>query len=420
MADRRTLEKISRYLDLGRSHEKAKDYFMAFHCYSLVMENYEPAVVRDPRFMALSRDARKRHDALFRKSFFKRGMLVPARDNPVLRCFRANDYIRDRLKDYRWHGNIGLLKEHRGREKGVICVHMYKAVYYFALMYDLEKMRDDFRIIIFPSFCGYADPTYYNYIGRDLEVFVSSPFKRDSDFITSLGVNLVPTSICHGDTIEPFSVASKGFKFDICTCGYNDPYKNYSSLIRMLGRIEGNERLRIFFAGIDADRIGRLCDRHGLRARKEIGFLKAAQWRRRLATSRVFILNSVREGHPKILTEAFFANVPVMMNESAAGPNRDFINPQTGLLFNEGDFELKLKYMLKNRDRFSPRSWAVKNTGCFNAHRKLNRLLREAGVEKREPWSRDIALFSYQYRIKYHNRRDKRLGKNEILDDYLL
>ena len=406
-----------------------KNYYRVFLLYWVkILPKLEGKETKEDE--EIRKEVLRRYPKLFRELFFKDGRLISIKNNPVLKSVKKDKKYTDvvnreyvDLMNYNpWNKKmIGLLKEKKEDEKGIISINYTCPIEYFCLNYDLNKLKKDYKIILFPSCSIYQHPIYLCYIGEGIDVFLASPYEPDYNFIKSLSSNLIPFRLGHGDFVKPSEFNNNNNKevYDICMMAYNDPFKDYSSLIKMIGELKDNEKFKIYFATNENNdkEIRSLCKKEGVKSDITIGWKERSGWWEVLQSSRVFVLNSKREGHCMALSDALFADCPVMMNKRCVGNNHNFINKKTGVFFTEKDFGEKLSYLLENRKSFSPRKWAMKNTGCFNARKKLNKLIKKDSLNKGEKWTKDIAQ-TWGAVIKYINKEDEYLGDTKDLDKY--
>lgn len=382
------LREMKSYLANGNKYKIKKNYFLAFLYYSMVIRYSERRKLKSEFYdMAL-----EEHNSLFRRLFFNKGRLISINQNILLSNFRKE--IKriggDELKKFKPEYYVKIIKKPKGGEKGIIFI---RYPYVFLYHFDLKKLVKNYKIVIITIHCEYKHPVYYSFIGNEADVFIGAAYEPDYVYLKSLKTNLVPLKIGSGDFVKPFLIRNGKKRFDICTVGYNDYYKNFSGLIKLLGNVKNNHNLRIFFASKDKEAILKLAKKEGLKAKLTVDFYDRKKWQEILASSKVFILNSTVEGHNKTLTEALFANTPIMMNESSMGSNKDFFTKRTGFLYNSSNFEKKLFNILKNQDSFSPREWALKNTGWLNAYRYLNNFLKQDALKKGESWTQPLPAF---------------------------
>jgi glycosyltransferase involved in cell wall biosynthesis len=111
---------------------------------------------------------------------------------------------------------------------------------------------------------------------------------------------------------------------------------------------------------------------------------------RYLSQCKVFVFLSRKEGDNKALVEAMFADLPSIVYARSIGGARNRINPATGVLAEDEELAQKIRYMLDNYRNFTPRTWALANTGSEAATRILDGVLAGAARAGGAPYTRSI------------------------------
>lgn len=84
------------------------------------------------------------------------------------------------------------------------------------------------------------------------------------------------------------------------------------------------------------------------------GFLKYSDCITKMKQSRFMLLPNFEDASPRVLTEALSLNKPVFVYEKILGGWK-YVNPRTGIFFNETNINKQVKYLLENLSSFSPR-----------------------------------------------------------------
>lgn len=106
---------------------------------------------------------------------------------------------------------------------------------------------------------------------------------------------------------------------------------------------------------------------------------------------------SDREGSCVSVVESLFADSPVaMMHDAHVGAKR-YINSKTGVLLHRKGIARQMSRFLEESERFSPREWAVRETGCHITSARLNSILRDYSVRAGLPWTQDIEPLCWRY-----------------------
>ncbi len=398
-------KKINKYdysslLKKAKLEEKNKNFFDAFFIYYKIILRSEN---RNSRNSYFHKKAIYKHNQLFKKTFFNGKYLIPIKENRILNRFKK---IENQINVFK--KQIGIIKYPNRNEKGIIFINFEKNFEYFMNKYNLEKVSKKYAFLLMPAWRGFH-PAIYGYIGKEIRIYFGVSNKNDYIFLKNLKTNIKPIFLSHADLIK-LNYKKHEKKYDICTIGYADSYKRYSELIRFISKIKDNEKFRIFFASKKDEitdhpkNIRKIAKKYGLKSKIETGWLSIDAWHKRIAESKVFILNSEQEGGARVLAESLFANTCIMMNSKTLGPNLSFFNKQTGVLYTKENFEKKLKDILKNYKKYSPRKWAKNNIGCYNMVKKLNNIIKKDSLKNGEKWTEDIEQISYTNEIIYENR----------------
>jgi glycosyltransferase involved in cell wall biosynthesis len=105
---------------------------------------------------------------------------------------------------------------------------------------------------------------------------------------------------------------------------------------------------------------------------------------------KAYVFLSPKEGDNKALVEAMFADVPAIVYDKTIGGAGSRINAQTGIFASDEELPNKIRYMLDNYRRFSPRTWVLKHSGSANATKLLNDTLRRCVTGAGGTFTHDI------------------------------
>jgi hypothetical protein len=113
---------------------------------------------------------------------------------------------------------------------------------------------------------------------------------------------------------------------------------------------------------------------------------------------------------------AFFSDTPVGLYRNAIVGSKDYINDQTGVLFDPGrPLADQILDFLARADTFRPAEWARTHIASTVNGAKLNGLLRELARAEGTPWTRDIEPFHCRrFRFLY----DRAEAEAEFQDAY--
>lgn len=293
-----------------------------------------------------------------------------------------------------------VLKAPAENEKGVLVLEYSQKFDLFNALFDLNRVMTDYYVVLEPCWAGYCDPSILMFISTLNEVVVQCPEKSDFDFIAGLKSNLIPIGLGSSDWIDSELFAPKQARaakeYDLVMVANWAKHKNHRKLFKALQDVK-HRPISLLLIGVDwggrtdkdiVSEMNEYALSHvTLEIKKNIPAREVADC---LEKSKAFLLLSEKEGSNRAIVEALFSDVPAILYENFIGGARGKINEQTGVLSSFEDLHEKIDYMLENYRRFTPRAWALAQTGSNNATRKLNGLLRSIAESKGEPWTVDI------------------------------
>ncbi len=180
------------------------------------------------------------------------------------------------------------------------------------------------------------------------------------------------------------------------------------------------EALRNMPAGLRVMLIGRNCDGRtaqtlreeakafGVRQPLEIlTNIEIEEVQRHVCNAKVALMLSKREGSCVSVTEALFADTPVVIMRDAHIGSGAYINSQTGRIATRASLPKILQDLIELPGLCSPRAWAIDNISARITSRKLNNILRQYCLGAGQPWTRDIAPLCWRYVPRYLDSIDK-------------
>jgi glycosyltransferase involved in cell wall biosynthesis len=126
-----------------------------------------------------------------------------------------------------------------------------------------------------------------------------------------------------------------------------------------------------------------------------------------VSQAKVFVFLSLKEGDNKALVEAMFCNVPSIVYAHSVGGARSRINAQTGVLADDDELAAQIRHMLDQREKFSPRAWALAHTGSASATRILDEALRGALTATGGAYTRGIVEKTNAPNLTYRDPGDR-------------
>jgi glycosyltransferase involved in cell wall biosynthesis len=125
-----------------------------------------------------------------------------------------------------------------------------------------------------------------------------------------------------------------------------------------------------------------------------------------LARARVFLGMTYLEGSYISIGEALMSNTPVGLFRDAIVGSKDYINPETGVLFDPGrPLAPQILSFLERAHTFTPGRWARANIASEVNSAKLNGLLRDLAASQGRPWTRDIEPVHCRH-FRFHYDRE--------------
>jgi len=316
---------------------------------------------------------------------------------------RAND-------DSKRQGNLVLLKawDADTREKGVLYLQYTESIPSFVSLFDLDRLARNYRLVLEPSTWGYQDVNFLLLIGKEMDVIVQAQDDLDFQIISALKSNLVPIRLGAGDWVDPdlfHGETGDAKEYDFVMVASWSTLKRHRLFFRALAQA-GLQSAAVALVGYawegrtrsDIEREARDAGLKNVRIFERIPRSQVAQV---IAQSRAGVMLSKREGSNRGIYECLLSDVPVVLTGANRGVNRDLINTQTGTIASDVELPQALRITLDEHRRFTPRKWALANTGCHRAWRMLNDRVKELAAHSGEPFTRDIARMHSSPAITY-------------------
>ena len=311
-----------------------------------------------------------------------------------------------------FRGNLLPLKAYNPNtgEKGVLILTYNYLFQAFHAIFRSTELSRFYWMVLEPSYYRFEDPGYSLF--REWQVLLQAGNPVTIEAFQALGspfhfIALTSSDWTDSDFFCPLPDQKK--IYDLIYVANWAKYKQHELLFDALTKIR--RPLRVALVGFRWERtrqqIESLIKKHGLDGRFEIfENVSPSEVNRLLNQSRVNLLLSRLEAGNRALYEAMFANLPSIAYRHCEGLNCASINDQTGILADETDLSDAIVSALDRLDTFSPRAWALENTGYHRSTRIMNERLREISLGQREPWETDIVAKVNRPEFKYKNPQD--------------
>ncbi|MDH5729474.1 MAG: glycosyltransferase, partial [Gammaproteobacteria bacterium] len=263
---------------------------------------------------------------------------------------------------------IPTIKDNEVVEKGALIIKFTEVFIPLFNALNLRQLTKYFRVILEPSWVGYALPEIllWSSIGKE-KVIVFSPYADDFNLLSACASNLTPITIGPADWVDTskFYVMPEQEKvYDSIYMANFNPIKRVERYIRAVHRIskkQPNYKAALILAGhgqAKEDVLATLDCYNQNSAIDVFQSLPATSINEIFNKSKVNILVSLREGANKGLAEGFFANTPALLMRESAGGNYLHINEKSGRIYDDADLEEGLLWFSQHYADFSAREWA--------------------------------------------------------------
>lgn len=362
----------------------------------------------------------KLYEKLFFNYILKKGEFESIENNFILRQFMSSleckklreKFLKYDLKhitslkypknnDYpERQGNLLIFKKYdpHTNEKGVLYLKYNESFKQFITLFELEKISKHYRIVLEPSTWGYMDEVFHLFIGKDSDIIVQAQDENDYMTIKNMNVNLIPIRLGSGDWVDAdlFNNVTEEIKiYDIVMIASWLKIKRHKTLFKAVAKSK-LKNIKIALIGYP----------WGFRTRKDIekeakrfNILNQIDFYENIPSqkvaeiikkSKVSVMLSKREGANRAIYECLLCGTPVVLCKFNRGVNKNIINSETGCLADDDELGEVLSSMIKNYAKYNTASWARKNIGREVAHKKLNDLLKDLAVNKKEEYLSDI------------------------------
>gem|GEM_PF-1844156 len=287
-------------------------------------------------------------------------------------------------------------KSPRDREKGLVCIDYNYTFPLFARLFDVERIKQRYHILLEPSWSGYCDPDILCYATFHSPVFVQAFEPRDLAFVKR-ATNLLPVPVAGNWWVDhrifvPLSGVEK--QFDIVMVAGWGAYKRHSRFFAALARLRRQgHRPRVLLLGYPVS----WTKEHVLQQAKYFGVADQLEVREKVPyeqvnalvnQARIHVLWSRKEGIPRAVVECMLANVPSIVRDKLNyGHRYEFVNPSTGAFATEESLPGAILELLERSSEMRPREWVMENMSCQRATSILDATIRQFERSQGNEWT---------------------------------
>ena len=327
---------------------------------------------------------------------------LPSGRNTLVDSYRANPASQACAELYTITGkgkhdllrDLIVLKAATPAEKGVILLKYVRTFDAVVALFDLGRLMERYTFVLEPCWAGYWDPSLLMFLHRDNPVFVQCFTADDLAFITDIGAPFVPVKLgpadwVNADLFEPPAGQEK--RYDLVMVANWAPHKRHALLFEALDAIDRPLSVLLIgfpLAGYTADTIRQRAARirnPGIRV-EVLESLPAHEVAKYVSRARVFVFLSRKEGDNKALVEAMFADVPSIVYRDTVGGASSRVNASTGVFSSDADLSRTILDVLGRYTDFSPRAWALENTGSAVSTARLDALIASVMTAQGGTW----------------------------------
>jgi len=299
---------------------------------------------------------------------------------------------------------LPVLSETEVIEKGALIIKFSETFIPIYLCLNVKLLAKYFRVILEPSWVGYSIENILAWSALNPEkVVVLSSYKSDFDLLSSIGTNLVPTTLGSADWVDTstFDKISNVEKvYDAIYVANCDPIKRvdrYMRAVRRISRKRPGYKAVLVCAentGSAKHEVHAVLNSYGTMdgAFEYIPGLDQASLNVMFSKSKVNVLVSLREGQNKGLAEGLFCGTPALLIEENVGGNHVHINEMTGRVVPDAELETTLEWFADHYAEFSPDEWANSNISPEVSTKRLSEVLKKIEVSKGGLWNKDLFI----------------------------
>lgn len=262
---------------------------------------------------------------------------------------------------------------------GVLLIKFTETLHYFAHHVDIDSLQQYFRLVIEPSWAGYALPELLFFHEAGHPVLVEASEVTDREMLAQLGGALVPIALGSGEWVDYhiFHPLDLDRRYGAAYVANYTPAKRVPAFLRTVKQLKE--------AGHDFT-VALVCADWGDRRETVLSFihwyrigdsvdvyenLTQTELNRVLNRSQCNVLMSLKEGSNRSLFEAMFADIPGIVLAENVGVNKLRFTAESGRVVAEAELPNALLEVSRRPEQFSPRAWAMDNISPEASTRRL-------------------------------------------------
>lgn len=289
-----------------------------------------------------------------------------------------------------------------GGERGYLLTSFESELGKLARSARLAEVQGVYDILFLPTWQPFYSPVLYQFVARATRpLFLMPSSNRDYELCRKAHPEIVALPFQASSWVKPEGYTDRGpagKDIDIVVLANFSPYKRHWLLFRALRDLPRRIRVALVgvpFRGRTKDDLLREARLFGTDDRVEVyQSTPDATVADILSRSKVCLALSAKEGSYIGVAEALFSNTPVGLYRDAVIGSKDYINAQTGTLFDPRQpLAGQILQFLESAASYRPAEWARANISSAVNGAKLNALLRSRAETEGSPWTRDIEPF---------------------------
>jgi len=273
-------------------------------------------------------------------------------------------------------------------KKGVILIKFTDYFKYFISIFDIDKIRHEYVLVLEPSSCGYFDEDILCMMGLNIPVIVQTPELVDKEFLYKINTNLIPIDLGANYWVDDrvfFPIENQAKEYDVIMVAIWGNVKRHYHLFKALSMIKPEARPNIALVGVSwpltIDEIKEIAAYYNVE--KSLVFfenLTQQEINVLLSKAKATILLSKKEGFNKSIVEAMYANVPAfILFGHNFGYEYPYINNKTGGYIDNDSVDEFLENVdnIITSNSFSPREWVLEHCSIAYSTNKLAKILQK-------------------------------------------